>query len=343
MSATATIPILILHGTAFERGRQHGTRFRAEIVSALAAARALRGPIAYEAARRQAVAALPTIERRAPEVAAEVSGIAAGSNTDPIDVLLRSGFEFFGVPAVAGCTAIAAGTSRGALVAQNWDAPLSSMSELALFLHFEPDGFQQAVIASYGALCWVGCNRDGLAFVNNDLMLTTISPGLPSQIVRRLILGEQSVAAALDVLQTLPHMGGRSYLLGDASGAVAGVEVGARVGARVNQGGELVLHTNHALDGEVAADESAAKLEATYPSSRHRYDVLRRKVLVKPDVAAIAALLADEEGYPDSISKATSPGEPSATMFSIIFECGTRSLLLCPGAPAHHSYQRIAW
>ena len=149
--------------------------------------------------------------------------------------------------------------------------------------------------------------------------------------------------AALDLLQTLPHMAGRSYLLGDAAGAVAGVEVAARIGARINQRGSPVLHTNHALDGEIAADESAAELQATYPSSRHRYDVLRRKLPAQPDVSAIASLLADEEGHPDSISKAASPGEPSATLFSVIFECGARSLLLCPGAPAHHPYQRFAW
>ena len=298
---------------------------------------------AYEAARRQAAATLPLVEQRAPEIAAELNGIAAGAETDPIDVLLRSGFELFGLPAVAGCSAIAVGTPHGALVAQNWDAPLSFAPELVLFLHFGPDGFEQAIIASYGALCWVGCNRHGLAFVNNDLMLATTVPGLPSQVVRRLILRERSVPAALDLLQALPHMAGRSYLLGDAAGTVAGVEVAARIGARINQRGGTVLHTNHALDGDIAADEFAAELQATYPSSQHRYDVLRRKLPAQPDVTAIAALLADEEGHPDSISKAASPREPSATLFSVIFECGARSLLLSSGAPAHHRYQRFAW
>lgn len=343
MSATAPIPVLTLHGTPFDRGQQHGMQFRAKIAHALAAALAAHGPAAYEAARRQAAAALPAIERHAPEIVAELSGIAAGSDNDPIDVLLRSGFEFFGVPSVAGCSAIAVGTPHGALVAQNWDAPLSFAPELVVFRHFGPDGFEQTVIASYGALCWVGCNRHGLAFVNNDLMLATTVPGLPSQVVRRLILREQSVPAALDLLQALPHMAGRSYVLGDAAGAVAGVEVAARESARVIQRGSPVLHTNHALDGDVAADESVAALEVTYPSSRHRYDVLQRKLRAEPDVAAIAALLADEEGYPDSISKAVSPGEPSATLFSVIFECGARSLLLCSGAPAHHPYRRFAW
>lgn len=340
---SAAIPVVVLHGTPFERGRQHGARFRLEIAGALAATRSTRSATAYEAARRQATATLPEIEQRAPSIAAELSGIATGAESDPVDVLLRSGFELFGIPVVVGCSAIAAAKPRGALVAQNWDAPAAYAPELALFLHFGPDGFEQAIIASIGGLCWVGCNRHGLAFVNNDLMLATTVAGLPSQIVRRLILQERSVAAALDVVQVLPHMAGRSYLLGDASGAVAGVEVAARIGACVNQRGSLVLHTNHALDPAIAADESAAELQATYPSSRHRLDVLRRKLPACPDAAAIAALLADEEGHPDSISKAASPAEPSATLFSVIFDCGARGLQLCTGAPAHHPYQRIAW
>jgi len=339
----ANIPVVLLQGTPFERGRQHGVRFRHEIANATAAARSLHGEAAYEKARREAGAAFPAIEARAPDVAAELQGIAGGSALDPIDILLRSGFEFFQTAPASGCSAVAVATPQGALVAQNWDAPPNFAPELVLLLHFGPDGFEQAIIASHGGLGWVGCNRHGLAFVNNDLMMTSTVPGLPSQIVRRLILRERSVAAALEQLRSLPHMAGRSYLLGDASGAVAGVEVAAQAGARVNQAASPVLHTNHALDPDIAREESAAMLAATYPSSRHRYDVLRRKLPAGPDVPAIAALLADEEGLPDSVCKVASPAEPSATLFSVIFECGARSLLLCPGAPAQHSYQRFTW
>jgi isopenicillin-N N-acyltransferase-like protein len=183
----------------------------------------------------------------------------------------------------------------------------------------------------------------GLAFVNNDLMLASAAPGLPSQVVRRLVLREQSVGSAVERLRALPHMAGRSYLLGDAAGAVAGVEVAAGTGARVYQVESPVLHTNHALDSDIAHEESEAVLQATYPSSRHRYEVLRRKLSPNPDVADIMSVLADEEGHPDSISKAASPSEPTATLFSVIFECSARSLLLCSGAPANHCYQRFTW
>jgi isopenicillin-N N-acyltransferase like protein len=84
---------LILQGTPLERGRQHGLRFKVEIQGAVAALRA-QGSDAYEAARVRAAGAWPTVKERAPDVASEIEGIAAGSESDPIDILLRSGFEF---------------------------------------------------------------------------------------------------------------------------------------------------------------------------------------------------------------------------------------------------------
>lgn len=339
----SAIPVVTLHGSAFERGRQHGGRFRSEIASGLTAARAAQSDAVYRAARRRAESASANIRLAAPEVAEELEGLAVGAGSDPIDILLRSGFEFFAASPPGGCSAIAACGDGGALVAQNWDAPPALASELALFLHFGPAGLEQAIVGSLGMLGWVGCNRHGLAFVNNDLMLSSTASGLPSQIVRRLILRERTVPAALDLLRRLPHMGGRSYLLGDAAGRVAGVEVAAGIGARVNQTESPVLHTNHALDRDVAADQSEAELQAIYPSSRHRYDVLRKRAGGRLDSDAIAAMLADEEGHPNSIAKAASAAEPSATLFSVIFDCGGRSLLLCRGAPVHQDYQRVAW
>ena len=211
------------------------------------------------------------------------------------------------------------------------------------FLHFGPDGFEQAVVASCGGLCWVGCNRHGLALVNNDLLLSSTAEGLPSQIVRRLVLTERSVTAALDTLRALPHMGGRSYLLGDASGAVAGVEVSARFGVRVNQVESPVLHANHALHPDIAADENEDLLMATHPSSRHRQDMLRRKFPPACTAESIALLLSDKEGAPNAISKTPSPEEPTATLFSAIFDCGENAMLLGLGAPGDRPYQRLTW
>jgi isopenicillin-N N-acyltransferase-like protein len=331
-----------LHGTPFERGKQHGARFKPEIEIALAELKSTHGQAAYGRAVQLARDTWPDLQAQVPAAAAELEGISSGARLALIDILLLSGFEFFEGASATGCSAIAASGPSGALVAQNWDALPSAAASLALFLHFGAAGFEQAIVGSVGGLGWVGCNRHGLAFVNNDLVLCSRGVGLPSQLVRRAILETTSVAAAIDRLKAIRHRAGRSYLLGDSTGAVAGVEVSAAQVVRWKETAP-VLHANHALDPDIASDEAAAHLQRTYPSSRHRQSMLQRKAPARPSVQSIATLLCDTEGHPNAIAKTAAPEEPTATLFSVIFDCGARALHLCAGAPTAASYDRWAW
>jgi isopenicillin-N N-acyltransferase like protein len=334
-------PVVLLEGSPFDRGRRHGERFRPEIVAALGALRRAHAPASFAAAHDKAAAAWPMILSRAPDIAAELQGIADGCGAELAEILLRVGFEFFDAMPPAGCSAIACKGPQGAIVAQNWDAPPTVANELALFVHVGARGFEQAVIASVGGLAWVGCNRHGLALLNNDLMLRSRAPGLPSQIVRRIVLREARADDAVAALRTLPHMAGRSYLLGDATGAIAGVEVSAGRGVRVFQGPRPILHTNHALHPDIRDDEDEHALMKTYPSSRQRLDVLQRVASSASSVDHVVGALQNREGFPDSICKSASDAEGTQTSFSIIVDCGSRALHVCPGSPAEHSYHAI--
>ena len=334
-------PVVLLEGSPFDRGRRHGERFRPEIAAALGALRCAHTPASFAAAHDKAGATWPMILSRAPDIAAELRGIADGSATELTEILLRVGFEFFDTPTSSGCSAIACKGPSGAILGQNWDAPPGAAKELALFIHVGPQGFEHAVVASVGGLGWVGCNRHGLALLNNDLMLRSRGQGLPSQIVRRIVLKEATVADAHAAMRGLPHMAGRSYLLGDATGDIAGVEVSASRGVRVNQRTAPVLHTNHALDPDIREDEDEHALMHTYPSSRHRLEVLQRVAAGVTSVDDLVVALRNREGFPDSICKGPSKAEPTQTAFSIIADCGARALHVCPGSPAEHSYHPI--
>ena len=113
-------------------------------------------------------------------------------------------------------------------------------------------------------------------------------------------------------------------------------------GARFNQTANPVLHANHALDPQIATDEAAAGIEAIYPSSRHRQLILQRKAPEQATVGSIAALLSDIEGHPDAVAKTASAREPTATLFSVIFDCGRQALHLCAGTPTVDSYEPSA-
>src|SRR5215468_9473839 len=102
-----SFPTVLLTGSPFERGRQHGQRFRDEIAATLGALRREHAPAAYATARDRALTAWPLILGQAPDVAAELQGIAEGCGAELADILLRVGFEFFDAPPSVACTAIA--------------------------------------------------------------------------------------------------------------------------------------------------------------------------------------------------------------------------------------------
>lgn len=334
---TATIPVYLLHGTPFERGWMHGSALRREIRAGVAHWKREHGPRGMRSARERARASWALLDAQAPRVRAELEGLAAGCGLPTLDLYMYSGFEFFATAPQAGCTALAFDGGDGAIVAQNWDGPPEAAKGLALFIHTGPEGFEMAVIATVGMLGWVGCNRNGLAFVNNDMMLDAAPGGLPSQAIRRLMLAEPDVDAAVARLAELPHMGGRSYVLGDAKGGTRAVEVSPTLGMRAVEA-DIVMHTNHALTADAASIENIGDLKATYPSSGQRLQALHRIVGAEKTIASAAAALRNTDGVPNAICKSISPEEHTETIFSVIFDCNAREMHLCAGKPDRGTY-----
>ncbi|MDQ0473041.1 C45 family autoproteolytic acyltransferase/hydolase [Labrys wisconsinensis] len=335
------IPILVLRGRPFERGGRHGEAFAAEIQRALGRSKDTSSRKAYEAARGRAAHSWPLLEECAPEIAMEVQGLAEGSSSDVTDLYLRIGFEFFVDAAPTGCSGIAIAGPNGAVIGQNWDAPPEDAVDLALVLHAGEAGVETAMVASVGTLGWVGCNRSGLALSTNDLILDAIPCGLPSQVVRRLALDQASVPAAIGALRSLPNMGGRCYLLGDAAGAIAGVEISPSVGVSAMAATSPILHTNHARLPETAVVEDEARLQAVYPSSRSRLAALERLADGARTVADVMAVLRNRDGAPNAISKTPSKEEKTETAFSIVFDCAAAEIHLCAGPPSTGVYQTV--
>lgn len=329
-------PVIALAGPPKARGYQHGRRFRTEIRALLEDLRRTTDPALWRSAATQIAAAMPLIAEHAPRIAEEIAGLALGSECAEADLLAHIGFEFLAGPS-SGCSAMAvAGSGEGAIVAQNWDAPPGEHKRLGLFLHVEGEERRTAILGPVGGLAWVGLNSHGLGLVNNDLLLRDRAPGLPSQIIRRLILETEQVADAEAKLHRLPHMAGRSYVLGDAAGHVAGVEVSATSGIRTLADASIVRHTNHALS-DLAEKEDVEALSSVYPSSRERLEML--KATPPPsNVEQVKAVLRSEANGADSVCKRASVREPTETAFSIIMETRARRLHLAMGRPTVQPY-----
>lgn len=336
------MPTIILVGTPRERGVAHGAQFRNEIAHALARDLHSLPEAKQSVAKRRAVDAFEAIRAASPDTADELMGIAEGAGQPVPNLVLRSGFELFSPNSDTGCSAIALKTKAGSIVAQNWDGPVQKQSELGLFLHFSREGFEFAVVASLGGLGWVGVNRRGLALVNNDLLLDGARDGIPSQVVRRIVLARIDVKSAADALAGLPHMGGRSYLIGDKAGEIAAAEVSPKSGAHFLPPADVHLHTNNALLPTTRAEENQQALLGTYPSSVARLAALQGALTSEElSVEGVKRVLCDQTGTPNAICKTASSDEPTQTAFSIIMDCGRAEMHLAFGKPSADSYRKI--
>lgn len=336
------IPIVILVGTPYERGVAHGARFQNEIASVLARdVGTLPAPV-RAAAGRGAVMAFEAVRAASPNTAEEIIGIAKGSGQTVSNLVLRSGFEIFKRNSDSGCSTVALKTKTGAIAAQNWDSPVQKHSELGLFVHFSLNGFEFAVVASFGGLGWVGMNRHGLALVNSDLVLNGYGDGIPSQMVRRIVLATPDVKSAADVLTALPHMGGRSYVIGDRRGKIVAAEVSAKSGATFLPSADTYLHTNNSLLPKVRSQENQNALNHIYPSSAARLEALNRALAREElSVGGLKRVLCDKSGAPNAICKTASADEPTETAFSIIMDCAQGEMHLASGKPSVNSYRKI--
>ncbi|OWK24274.1 hypothetical protein AJ87_24070 [Rhizobium yanglingense] len=272
------------------------------------------GQAGWSAAEKVAGASWTYLLSHQPQIAAEIEGIAAGAGFSPLEIYCLNGFEFFDEPAATGCSSVAVSTSAGAVVGQNWDGPVGTEEQLVLISHCER-GLQYTMVTSPGTLGWVGFNSCGFGFVTNDLMLDRSATGIPSLVARRLIIRQRRVGDAIAVLRSIDHMGGRCYLFGDETGAVAGVEISPKAGV-VSLEGPAIVHTNHPLTAPVLPHENVDVAAAVYPSSQARLLALNRLRHLLDGKEGVQRALSDTSGAPDAICKSFSVGEPTQTAFS---------------------------
>jgi isopenicillin-N N-acyltransferase like protein len=319
--------ILEFTGDARERGRPPGRRLRTQIHARIRRS--------VPSGSGPAQPWLDRIDALAGPLGAELRGIAEGSGARLEDVVLLNAFEAIELARqveLGGCTAVVGRGPTGTVLAQNWDANPALAASLAVHLHRGPDIATTVLLASPGGLGWTGMNDRGVALVNNDLLTRATRPGVPSQAARRHALAATTAAGAVGVLTNCPPAGGRSYLVADADEAYT-VELAAETAPSVTRQPGDAAHTNHAHAPAIAAFEDAELLAATYPSSTSRLDRAVHLLRTRSADADIAGILADHSGYPLSICRHPSPGEPTVTAASVVFDCAQRRATIALGNP----------
>lgn len=274
-----------------------------------------------------------TTKRLAPEALAEIEGIAAGFGLDAAEV-----FDFLHIGCLNdialapidmdGCSAFA----RDGVVAKNRDFRPEHVALQRIFLHEDPawGGRRVLCIGSLGAPgAWSsGMNSDGFALADTQIATADHGPGMLRYfLMNRLLADCAMVDDALDLIRSMPHAGGGSLVMADATGAGAAVELRHR---RVDivQGG-TVAHTNHYLGAEDPLPAVAHSIG--------RLETLRAALAEDParDPRALLALHA-----PTAVCRHAP--DPSPTLAGAVWNTRTGVAQVALGPPCSTPWRRFA-
>jgi isopenicillin-N N-acyltransferase-like protein len=263
-----------------------------------------------------------------PPLAAELEAFARGARMEPeLIAALNGRTELL---ALAECTTVGSTESAdGPWLAQNWDW-YADAPERCLVWSAAVEGGRFATMTEAGILAKVGVSDRGLAVALNILYHAQDGRGplgVPVHLVLRRLLGEiASVEEAWELLRETPYSASSCITVVDAEGGGACFELSPAGVARLEPRDGLLAHTNHFLDGELAADEAEQPPE-WLPGSRARLATAERAA--PRELGAALRLLGDHVCEPQAICRHDEPsGEPGRPLVDTVV-----SLAMRPGVP----------
>ncbi|GAA3808415.1 hypothetical protein GCM10022226_30690 [Sphaerisporangium flaviroseum] len=253
------IPFVDAEGDSYALGRWHGAAravsLRAFLDDSLCRLnRVMRPPVSMDLLRPAISAYGAEIAAGAPELAAEIRGLADGAGiTHEEAMLLQLRREIMGynkVPARGDCTTYAR-TGEHAVLAQTVDLNGDLDDQIAVLRVAPAGSSRRALVLSFGGLLgYLGVNSDGLAVGLNLVLGGDWRPGLPPYLaIRHLLDSAGNVEDAVKILRGLRLASSRVIVLCDPTRAAFVEILGDEL--RVVEAPE-VAHTNHFLHPDFA-------------------------------------------------------------------------------------------
>ena len=218
-------PEIHVRGTPRARGQAHGETLRGAIrdtytfyMERLFAG----GPLTPEAIEARARQVLDLVARRAPRLAAEIEGIAAGAGLPAWQVgVLNARTEILNARG-GECSTTYFGAHH--VLAQTWDWVEPLEAQCAVLVHARDDGHRHVRLVEPGMLAKIGLNDSGLGVCLNILFAPHDLDGLPVHVLIAEILACTDFAAARAALEQA-GLGKASHLLvADAAGQAVSME-----------------------------------------------------------------------------------------------------------------------
>lgn len=364
-------PVIDVAGTAWERGRQHGSQARSRVERSIANYAALFEAcgIGWGGARRLSAAYADVIRDLAPALHEEIRGIAAGAGREVDEILaLNARTEILpptfperpsdawlaarlgGKADFGECTALAiapeASATGGTLLAQNWDWLGGQRDALVVLRERLEDGSSIITLTEAGMLAKIGFNDAGFGVCLNILRSEDdgSAPGVPVHVLLRALLECRDVAAAITRVSTLRFGASSNILCADAAGNRAALELSPG-GAHVLHGQEAAFcHTNHFL---APGARNARQLPPSLSSvpRLERITALTGRHAGRFALEDLQRMLRDEADGFLSINRHPDPALPDfarvETVASVIMDLEARVMHVAPDVPSKTAYSPV--
>lgn len=362
-------PILTLTGPPDERGRHYGTHAAAQIrhsIASYARLFAYRRGVDWATIQAEAQTYVPVLEDAAPDLFAEMCGIAEGAGRALSEIVaLNARTELLagatragahpdyarataqnrarGVPDHSECTTVAAlpqATARGdTLLAQTWDWN-GDQRDACVVLRIQAAGHSDILtLTEAGMLAKIGLNSAGLGVCLNILRSQADgqSPGMPVHVLLRRILQMPGVAEALAEAHRVPAAASSCITVGDSTGQALSLEITPGGIGQIEPQDGVLVHTNHCVAAETRAGECAIDpASSTIPRYNRATELLipRRGRI---DTATLMDVLRDRHGAPNCICRRPDarlhPAERAESVAGIVLDLPARVMHIAPGVP----------
>ncbi len=355
-----SIKQITLEGTPYEKGFQHGSRCRAQVLRSLETYRNRYAAkqVSWEDARRIAGRFEHVLTGEYACYAEEMRGIADGAGLEFADILalnLRSEILYTGLkdlPEEADeCTAFCAlppATADGAVLAgQTWDYTIAQR-EASFIARFPAEG-QRPVMLLFlegGMVGGKGVNAAGLCLTLNALHTPRAAIGVPLHVRMRAVLEQSTLSGAYVKAAAMPVPVAACLILTHKDGLSLGLELDPEgVDVLLPENG-ILAHTNHFVGPRMVLNHAHSASGSTYIRYQRMWQLLRGKpALTQADLEAFTR---DHAGYPTSVCAHPAPDTPpeklpnaGGTNYAFVADLTHDRLRFVMGNPCEGNYEDI--
>lgn len=316
-STIAELKFLVLEGSPYNRGLNHGKTFKSEILALVGLWKSnLKGnlgtdPDAFISQYLSKTDYMPAIRKHTPDLLEEVKGIAEGSGLDfntiyafqLLDEFIMNTEEIHGEK----CTTVGVNRigDKPAYMGQNWDiAGRYNHFQTAFHIKHESSDLESFVFGYPGFIGAFGLNNQRVGVcVNGMYQLNHSREGLPVAFIVRGVLEKSNQEQAISFLKNIQHASPQNYLIGGPEEIVAyECSPNKAVQFEIDEDSEVVYHTNHTIINDDYTTDylnhlkqlQGTNMEHTlnYSGSYIRFDAVAHRMSIPPEEITISTMKA---------------------------------------------------